>query len=368
MLVMALLVSLLAFLTLSSTTEAIAAPQKAGWDISKTKAKAKVKAKAKAVAKAKAKAKAKARAKARAKAIARAKAKAKTAAQVKTKVQAKAKTNTPAPNHPTNPDRKNQSENAENAPVRDAVNDKAMWLWNWDSNAQVIEFAKTHRVTDVFTYAHPGFSTDSNLRNKLLEFTQAAKSQGIRPWAMGGDPSWVTNHQDALAWVNEATTSGLFNGVHLEIEPHSQEGYWENQTSRNEQYLELLSKVKEAVGDQVLELSLPWWFHTISHQGTTLDRLAIEKVDQIAIATFNNSVSGVQDNAAHAVQIAKSLSKPYRLASETNAVEADWITFVGATNSTMLAVQAEVSEKLKADPNYLGFAVHEFQGWFALRD
>jgi len=250
--------------------------------------------------------------------------------------------------------------------VQDVVQDRAMWLWNWDDNQSVLDFSLAHNVKEIFTYAFPGFMHDDALRTKLADLTSRGNALGIRMWAMGGDPSWVTSPQTALAWVAEVNSSGFFNGIHLEIEPHSEYGYWENQDARDQMYISLLDQVEAAKGDQTLELSLPWWYHTITYGESTLDVAAISAVDQITIVTFDDSVTGIQNDALNAAAIADAQNKPYRLASETNTVDTDWITFAGQSNTEMLTVQNAVSQTLLTKPNYLGFAVEDYTGWSAL--
>lgn len=260
----------------------------------------------------------------------------------------------------------NQPDSTGTSEKRNVLVDKSMWLWNWDSNEEVIEFAIENNVRDVFTYAHPGFSSNDDLLVRLADLSRRGNDQGVRMWAMGGDPSWVTDNLTATNWVDEVVGSGLFDGIHFEIEPHSQEGYWENTDERNRQFLELLDKAQVHAQHHVLELSLPWWFHTIEVQGSTLDVEAIKRVDQLTIATFNNAVAGIEMNAEHPVAVARQFSKPYRLASETNRVETNWITFVGLSNQQMLQTQEAVGTRFTDDPLYQGFAVHEFNGWKAL--
>lgn len=253
------------------------------------------------------------------------------------------------------------------AAARTMKTDRAMWLWDWESNDQVISFAIQNNVREIFTYAHPGFRSDRALLSRITDLSQKGKARGIQMWAMGGDPSWVTNHAVAVDWIREVVGSGLFNGIHFEIEPHSQEGYWDNLPERNSLYLQLLAKAKAAAGNQIIELSLPWWFHTIKYRGSTLDVAAIKEVDQVTVVTFNSAVDGVLMNAERAVAVARSQAKKYRLASETNPAEVDWITFVGSTNTQMLEVQRKVIERYSNDPYFLGFAVHDYSGWSALR-
>jgi len=250
--------------------------------------------------------------------------------------------------------------------VHDLIVDRAMWLWNWDNNQDVLNFSLAHHVKEIFTYAYPGFSTDTTLSTKLADLTSRATAAGIRMWAMGGDPSWVTNPQAALNWEHEVITSGYFNGIHLEIEPHSEDGYWDNQDTRNYDYIHLLTAMHAAKGTHTLELSLPWWYHTIAYGATTLDVAAISAVDQITIVTFNDTADGIITDTEHAAAAAHTLNKPYRLASETNPVDLDWVTFNDQPSTDMLTIQNQVSIPLLSDPLYRGFAIEDYTGWAGL--
>lgn len=245
------------------------------------------------------------------------------------------------------------------------IRDRAMWLWNWESNEAVVDFAAEHHVKEIFTYAIPGFSRTAELA-RLTDLVRRGRAANIRMWAMGGDPSWVTAPRAATDWIFEARASGLFSGIHLEIEPHSVPGYWADQEAMNLAYLRLLDDCRAAAGGETLELSLPWWFHTLSASGVRLDRQAISRVDQVAIVTFNDTVAGIEMNAQQAGAEATAAGVPFRFASETNAVEVDWITFFGQRNARMLQVQDTVIVAWQSNPLFRGFAVQEYEGWSRL--
>ncbi len=257
--------------------------------------------------------------------------------------------------------------NTQNETVNAVLTNRAMWLWNWSSNDAVLDFARNHNVTEIFTYAHPGFSQTPDLLTKLTQLSDRGRKAGITMWAMGGDPAWVTDHATAIAWINEVRASRLFTGIHFEIEPHNQVGYWQNQDARNEQFIGLLTEAAQAAGSETLELSLPWWYHTINYGTTTLDAAAMKLVDQVTIVTFADTVNEIRNDAQQAVAVARELKKPYRFASETNEIDPEFVSFYGDSNSNMIQAQNTVSQDYLKDSLYLGFAVEEYEGWAKMR-
>jgi len=245
---------------------------------------------------------------------------------------------------------------------------RAMWLWNWDNNDEVLSFADASqtRVTDIFVYAKPGFSKNPE---KLTDLVTKGQAQGINMIAMAGDPAWVTGpgQQDAINWVNEVKNSKIgFTGLHLELEPHLNAAYETQKALVMDQYVQLLTKIKVSANPLPVELSVPWWYYQIGTINSNVAQDAINQVDSVTIVTFATSYDEINKEAQIEAEYAVTKHKPFRFASETNNVQPPNITFYGSTNSHMLQVQDEVNASWQEKPNFTGFAIEEYQGWKAL--
>nr|MDT0665919.1 hypothetical protein [Micromonospora sp. DSM 115978] len=103
----------------------------------------------------------------------------------------------------------------------------AMWVWTWTNSAAVVAYALANNVNHIFAYTAPGFTRPGYvppgwtipMLPVVTDLSIRARDAGIRVDAMGGDPSWVNNPPIARNWALESLGTGLFTGLHVEIEP-----------------------------------------------------------------------------------------------------------------------------------------------------
>src|SRR4029450_4507777 len=86
---------------------------------------------------------------------------------------------------------------------------RAMWLWGDQPAADVVTWAATRGVSEIFVYVSPAGLTNGDL-GRLQEMKQRADAHRIRLSALGGDSAWTTDHAAALAWQRAVVTTGLF--------------------------------------------------------------------------------------------------------------------------------------------------------------
>ena len=240
---------------------------------------------------------------------------------------------------------------------------RAMWVWTWDSNADVVSFARGQRVRDVYVYVFPGTASSVKVR----DLAQRVRAAGMQPWAMGGDPSWVVDTQVPRDWTREVLAAGVFVGIHLELEPHSLPDF----TGNREKYLTSMSAVvanMAATSQLPVDVSLPWWYHTLAVGGTTATDALMKVADAVTIITYSNTASEIEYQATYAAAAATRAQKPFSFASETNVVPdaPAWRSIAGQTNTRLRTVQDAVIAHWSSNPRFRGFAVHDYRGWVAL--
>jgi hypothetical protein len=253
----------------------------------------------------------------------------------------------------------------------------AMWAWNWPDSSELVAFAVAHRVTTAFVYVAPGF-TDPALVPPgwsvpawplLTSLASTAASQPVDLYAMGGDPSWVLLPAVAADWATEALDTGLFGGLHLELEPW---GLDEWTTERDRTIAQLLSCIGgvHAVAQAhavPLEVSLPWWLHRHTDgDGTPLDLAAMHRADAVTVVTYFDSVEAIRGHATVGLAHAASLGLPVRLAVLTYQVPAAGLSFVGTDPGVFESALARINRDHARTRNYLGVAVEDYSGWRAL--
>ncbi|MBB6629355.1 hypothetical protein H5V45_18655 [Nocardioides sp. KIGAM211] len=261
--------------------------------------------------------------------------------------------------------------------VRVAEPGRAMWVWDRPDVDELVAFATAHGVDDLFVSVPDGLATSSTLDwyRSLRPATQAA---GIRVQALGSETTWIDRPKAALAWQSSALSTGLFDGVHLDVEPWIHPGWDGSRKAVATAWLGLLDSLARATRLPV-EADLAFWLDQVTVQGTRLDRAAIARVDAVTVLTYRHVATGpdsITGLGATALAAAAKARKPARLAVETNDLGDDAVarkqTFFGRTAAELAQVLGEVDDVEAAAgagaSTYRGIAVHDHLGWAALAD
>jgi len=253
----------------------------------------------------------------------------------------------------------------------------AMWAWNWTDSAAMVSFAQANGVTEIFAYVAPGFTDPTYIpwgwsqpQLPLEESLSAdAAAAGITVYAMGGDPSWVPNPTDGTGWANEALATGLFQGIHVELEPWALSSWGTDQAGTIDQYLTELADIHAVAQTYGVpdEISIPYWLSMYrTSTDVPLDVAAMQNADAATVVTFFNSVSQIESFGQTELAAAQSVGIPLRFAAEANQDSPTWLSFYGGTLSEFDASINQVNSDMAGTPGYLGIAVEDYQGWSAM--
>lgn len=197
---------------------------------------------------------------------------------------------------------------------------------------------------------------------------------GVRVAALGGHKSWVGNPDPALAWQEAVLATGLFDGVHLDIEVWDRAD-WPNIPSPDiAAYLALLRRLRAACPLH-LEADIAFHLHEVPMApGVSLDIEVMRMVNAVTVLSYRNTVTGadsITDVAAPALRSAASVGIPCRLAVETKYLGRDPVsrkqTFHGLGQEALNRALSDVDRSLIANPTYAGMGVHDFKHWRELR-
>ncbi len=239
-----------------------------------------------------------------------------------------------------------------------------MWVWTWDNPNAVVAFAKARNVSDIYIYNNP---IDPQQQQQSIALAIQTRAAGLKPVAMGGDPSWVTNIPVAVGWARTATATGVYEGIHLDVEAHSGPTWAVNKKEAIAQYVKCVQQVNAATPLPV-DVSVPWWYHEETFRNASVTDAVAKRADIITLVTYHNTVEGINEFAAKGAAIATKHKTPFRFASETNSGPdiPDWLTFARHTSSSLAATQATVVNQWAANKYFVGFATHDYTGWKAL--
>jgi len=255
---------------------------------------------------------------------------------------------------------------------------RAMWVWDTSTPQATVDLAVSSGISQLFVAIPPNLSTSSRLAD-ITTLSRRARAAGIRVDALGGDPTWVDNASWVVTyWLKPAKSSGLFTGIHIDVEPYSLPAWTTKQSTVVASYLTLLDKLGANAGSYPIEADIPFWFDTVAARSSTgaastLDREIMKRTAGVTVMAYRNTATGPDgtlDIASTALAAGVSLGKPVRLGQETTylgdtAAERKQ-TFFGWTRSDMETQLALVDSGAAAYATYAGLAIHDASGYAAM--
>ncbi|WP_157682718.1 hypothetical protein [Nocardioides scoriae] len=204
----------------------------------------------------------------------------------------------------------------------------------------------------------------------MREVHDLASARGVRIAALGSATEWIDDPRAALAWQADALATGLFDGVHLDVEPWLHPAWDRDRARVVVGYLHLLDLLAEA-SVRRLEVDVAWWGHEVATPGgVPLDRAVAQRVDATTAMVYRDTATGpdsVTDLGRHVLATAAATGTPCRLAVETRFVGTDPASrrqsFWGRDQRVLHQALAAVDVALRDHPSYAGTAVHDHRGW-----
>lgn len=239
-----------------------------------------------------------------------------------------------------------------------------MWVWVHedvppDPDA-IGAFAARERVSEAFVSVP--WTGPSELTRRVVA---ALRARDVGVAALGGDPSWAEN-RDALAWARRAEGSGLFTGIHLDIEPWSRPD-WHGRER------ELLAGVARATRDVAsasalpVEIDLAPWLAELHPQEFAACAGAAAAVTLMAYRDRADDILAVSAAARSLLDAAR---RPARIGVETGPVRhpapGARETFADDGRAVLERELASVVARLDPRVGFAGIAVHDDAGWAAL--
>jgi hypothetical protein len=246
-----------------------------------------------------------------------------------------------------------------------APNTRAMWLWDDPPADVVVSWAAERNVSEIFVYVAPTVLTDGSLP-RLREMKQQADANRIRLTALSGDPAWTTGHAAALAWQRAVVTTGLFAGIHLDVEPYLTEGWNTNLPPTLKSYLALLDKMR-AASTLALEADVPFWYGQYTVGGKNLADEVLRRVKAITVMSYRDTATGpnsIMTLSADWLRRGAAVGKRVRLGVETGPLaDCSYCTFAEEGATRLGAAMAEVDAATRNAPAFAGTAVHHYVTW-----
>jgi hypothetical protein len=133
---------------------------------------------------------------------------------------------------------------------------RMVYLWspgfNNTPNAQIIEFMRAKGVSTLALSA--GKKTN---RGKMKAFLRAAHSRELKVEAITGSNNWIFPRNHKKAATQSAIIAEMTGNIHLDIEPHTMDGYHQNREEYLDNYINMLDQVSKATMGHTLSIAVP---------------------------------------------------------------------------------------------------------------
>lgn len=259
-----------------------------------------------------------------------------------------------------------------------APDSRALWVWDTSTPAATVDLAVSTGIDQLFVAVPPNVTTSSQLPN-LRTLSERARAAGIRVDALGGDPGWVDNPSWVVTyWLKPAKATGLFTGIHVDVEPYTTPAWTTSQATVVAKYLTLLDTLRANAGGAAIEADIPFWFNgipakTSAGAASSLDREIMRRTAGVTVMAYRNTAAGPDGTlaiAAPALTAGAALGKPVRIGQETTylgdtAVDTKQ-TFFGWTRTAMEGQLTQVTAGATSQSSFAGLAIHSAGGYAAM--
>ena len=169
---------------------------------------------------------------------------------------------------------------------------------------------------------------------KLMKFISLAKSRGLSVQLLLGENSWVypANRDRLMAIVNlfnrfnRVAGSNGFDGLHLDIEPHSLPDWKLERLKLEHYYVETLSEVKK-ISEKPVTVDIPPNYLKVSFQGRPLADKVFSIVDGVNVMAYTTDFSYLKRICRDFSMLSSSYGKPLTVALSVEKDLSDLETF-----------------------------------------
>lgn len=242
---------------------------------------------------------------------------------------------------------------------------RAAWVWRAEHPDALMNFAAERRLRELFVHVPVGVGTHPDLPD-LVRLARAAHGRGMRVAAVGGDPGWLDDPAAVVTeWLATALGTGLFDGVHLDIEP--------DLTGRPvvDRFAAVVRAVAESVPSDIpLEADVRFWYPDVAAGGRDLMSTLVSIVDAVTVLSYRNRTSGRDGSVAltrPTAGIVAAAGRRFRVGQETldlgpNPDERKQ-TFHGRPRAEPETAMDVIDNAFVGMLAYLGTAVHDWRGY-----
>ena len=264
------------------------------------------------------------------------------------------------------------------------------WWWSFASDspelrAKRLRWLASNHVTEIYLCCPTLVWGNAEAATEILRaFIAEAGRRGIRVALLDGDVSWIQSGNTGFDRTLQAFVryqAGVepeerFYGLHLDIEPHQEDGYGSHEADALKRYWALVS---ETIAPQVratgykLEFDTPFWWDektvVVGKKRKTLAELVSTVADTVTLMSYRDTAQAIYHCGAAEVPMSLASGNKLVFGVETYSLEGDFVSFMEESQQVMF----EELEKLRGilrenhPTGTFGIAIHDVGHWESLK-
>jgi hypothetical protein len=253
---------------------------------------------------------------------------------------------------------------------------KAVWVWKDRilDPGELRLFCERHQIGVLFLYLTPqaGEALLSG-QESARKVVASLRTGGRRVYACVGEPDWVIDPvrlPDHLALAGRAVSAGLFDGLHLDVEPQALPA-WRDPSSRLPLLtgtVELLDLARSALGDADIDAAVNPLFVTVPYQGERFLTALARRLTSMSIMSYRDNVSAAISWAAPSIVEISRLGRRWRLGVLVDPNGAEPGTSWNERSAVSFdAALDELDRALRSRFSASGYSGLAFEGYDGLR-
>ncbi len=245
---------------------------------------------------------------------------------------------------------------------------RAFWVWNpadliedAEKSRRLFSICRTNNINKIYLSFNKGVVEQFLSGDKGMLFLQKLNANHISLSALMGDAEWVkSTTRDALksklntfAKVQHALADSLqFEAIHLDIEPQSLQNWSQNKRSLLEKTVKTVRDIKLILSAQKtpvkLELDIPASFAKID---SALFKDLVLQTDIVTLMAYRNHFDKIEKAAEPTIMLLTNLHKPFVIGLNAGLFDSD---------NAVLDMAVRITGNYENDPNFHGFAIHDY--------
>ena len=241
-----------------------------------------------------------------------------------------------------------------------------VWWWDNRLDDSYLEYAVDNDVNEIYYYT-------STFSEKNNEFVKKANKNNVDVYWLCGDYRWIEDYasfqeemNNYLTYQNKYST-GKFEGVHLDVEPHQHEQF----SSRREElillYIDFLNRVTNDYPSVHFDADIPFWLEdVVTYNGETKEafKFVTDIVNRVFVMSYRDSAEQILNVGSAELEYANQKNKPIFLCVETGNEE-DIVTFIEEGKNYMNEQITLIGDLTDLKFN---IAIHHIKTWRELKD